>query len=86
MSAPLQRAAGQGVGNPAFVAEATIVLLLVLLGVGRTNLAIILTLKSMPTRAHPESLLLIFRWPRVLAWLHNTMVGKVLAMLKSVPF
>ena len=34
------------------------------------------------TRAYPNSLPLIFRWPPVLAWRHDATVGGVLAMLK----
>ena len=37
-------------------------------------------------RPHPESLLLIFHWPPVLAWLRDATVTEALAMLKLVPF
>ena len=38
------------------------------------------------TRAYPNSLPLIFRWPPVLAWRREATAGGVLAMLGSVPF
>ena len=37
------------------------------------------------TRAYPKSLPLIFRWPPVLAWLHNITPAVIPAMLKFVP-
>ena len=43
------------------------------------------TLFCGPLESPLTLILLIFRWPPVLAWWHDTTVGRVLAMLISVP-